>query len=110
MNILYFEIFAVLMLMLMNGIFSMSELAIVSSKKVHLQRMADEGSKAAKQALIFAENPSLFLPTVQIGITLIGIIAGAFSGATLADHLTDYLVAQGIGLTAPNSFPLPAWL
>ena len=97
MNILYFEIFAVLMLMLMNGIFSMSELAIVSSKKVHLQRMADEGSKAAKQALIFAENPSLFLPTVQIGITLIGIIAGAFSGATLADHLTDYLMAQGIG-------------
>ncbi len=92
----YLEITIILMLILLNGVFAMSELAIVSAKKVRLRRLADEGSKAAAQALAFAEDTGRFLPTVQIGITLIGILAGAFSGATLADYLTDDLVQRGL--------------
>ncbi|MGQ0527209.1 MAG: hemolysin family protein [Alphaproteobacteria bacterium] len=93
---LYIEIAIILALIVLNGIFAMSELAIVSSKKVHLRRLADEGSKAAAQSLDFAEDTGKFLPTVQVGITLIGILAGAFGGATLADHLTDYLLQFGL--------------
>lgn len=93
---LYLEIAVVLLLMLMNGILAMSELAIVSAKKVHLKKLAEEGSKAAAKALEFSENTGRFLPTVQIGITLIGILAGAFSGATIADHLTEYFMIFGL--------------
>jgi len=92
----YLEIAIILMLIVLNGVFAMSELAIVSAKKVNLRRLADEGSKAAAQALDFAEDTGRFLPTVQVGITLIGILAGAFSGATLADYLTDYLMGFGL--------------
>ncbi len=92
---LYLEILVVLVLIVINGVFAMSELAIVSAKKMQLRRLADEGSRAAAKALEFAEDTGRFLPTVQIGITLIGILAGAFSGATIADHLTDYLMQLG---------------
>lgn len=93
---LYIEITVMVALVLLNGVFAMSELAIVSSKKVHLKRLADEGNKAAAQALDFAEDTGRFLPTVQIGITLIGVLAGAFGGATIADHLTDYFMKFGL--------------
>lgn len=92
----YLEIAIMFVLILLNGVFAMSELAIVSSKKVHLRRMADEGNKAAVQALAFAEDTGKFLPTVQVGITLIGVMAGAFSGATLSDDLGGYLVRRGL--------------
>lgn len=92
----YFEISIIILLMLLNGVFAMSELAIVSAKKVHLRKLADEGSLSAKRALAFADDTGRFLPTVQIGITLIGILSGAFSGATLADYLTDYFTAMGL--------------
>ncbi len=92
----YFEILVIFLLLLLNGVFAMSELAIVSSKKMHLRKMADEGNVNAQRALEFAEDTGRFLPTVQIGITLIGILAGAFSGATLADYLTDYIIQFGL--------------
>lgn len=94
--IFYIEIAIIIILILLNGIFAMSELAIVSSKKVRLKRLAEEGSQSAAQALEFSENTEKFLPSVQIGITLIGVLAGAFGGAAFADPLTDYLVDLGI--------------
>lgn len=92
----YLELSIVLLLIVLNGVFAMSELAIVSAKRMHLKRLADGGNKAAAQALAFAEDTGRFLPTVQIGITLIGILSGVFSGATLGDYLTTYLTGLGI--------------
>ncbi len=85
------EIAIVFALVLLNGFFAMSEMAVVSARKVRLQAMADRGHKGAKMALELSDDPSRFLSAVQIGITLIGILAGAFSGATLADMLGDWL-------------------
>lgn len=93
---IYFELSVVLVLILMNGVFAMSELAIVSSKKVHLRQLANAGNKNAQRAIDFAEDTGRFLPTVQIGITLIGVLSGAFSGATLADYIIEYLEQFGI--------------
>ena len=83
------EILVIVLLIVVNGFFAMSELAIVSARRARLQLLADggRGAKGARAALELAENPSHFLSTVQIGITLIGIIAGAYGGATLAERL-----------------------
>ncbi|HET8725911.1 MAG TPA: hemolysin family protein [Alphaproteobacteria bacterium] len=85
------EILIVLLLTVLNGIFAMSELAVVSSRRARLKQMADAGSAGARTALRLIDDPGRFLSTVQIGITLIGIFAGAFGGATLADKLGDQL-------------------
>lgn len=87
MSSITFEILLILLLVLANAVFAMSEMAIVSSRKVRLQQMANQGDARARAALELAEAPNHFLSTVQIGITLIGILAGAFGGATLADKL-----------------------
>ena len=87
------ELAAVLFLILLNGFFAMSELAVVSARKIRLQQMADEGSRGARTALALQEDPSRFLSTVQIGITLIGVINGAVGGATLAERLSPVLDA-----------------
>ena len=71
-----------MLLFLLNGLFAMSELAIASSRKTQLQQWAEEGNDQAAAALRLAEHPNRFLATVQIGITLIGIITGFFGGAT----------------------------
>ncbi len=81
---LLFEIAIVLFLVLLNGFFAMSELAIVSSRRARLKPLADRGHRGAGRALRLAEDPTQFLATVQIGITLVGIVAGAYSGAALA--------------------------
>lgn len=93
---IYLEVLFILLLIIFNGVFAMSELAIVSSKKVHLKRLVDEGKKAARIAFDFSQDTGRFLPTVQIGITLIGVLSGAFSGATLAAPLTQYLEGLGV--------------
>jgi putative hemolysin len=85
------EILIILLLVLANGFFAMSEIAIISARKAHLQQLAKSGNAKARAALDLATNPDRFLATVQIGITLIGIFAGAFSGATIADKLGSYL-------------------
>ena len=85
-------------LIVLNGFFAMSELAIVSARRVRLQQRADRGSHGARVALELSDQPTRFLSTVQIGITLIGILAGAFSGATIAEELAAYLVEEGIAL------------
>lgn len=85
------EIIIVLLLIFLNGIFAMSEIAVVSSRKAKLQKMVNDGSKSAQAALELAKLPNRFLSTVQIGITLVGIFAGAFGGATIADSLSGKL-------------------
>lgn len=86
------EILIIIGLVLLNGIFSMSEMSLVSSRKFKLDNAKKKGSKGAKTALELSENPTKFLSTVQIGITLIGILLGVFSGENLTQNVTDYLV------------------
>lgn len=81
------ELSVVFFLILLNGVFAMSELAIVSSRRPRLAAMAEAGDRGAAAALKLKDDPSRFLSVVQVGITLIGILAGAFSGATLAAKL-----------------------
>lgn len=85
------EIFIILGLILLNGIFSMAEIALVSSRKARLEAQAVKGDKRARHALELAERPDTFLSTVQIGITLIGILTGIFSGEALKTKLVAYL-------------------
>src|SRR5262245_10320563 len=80
-----------LALFLLNGFFAMSELAVVSSRRIRLQHMAEQGKRGAAQALALANNPGAFLSSVQVGITLIGIFSGAFGGATLGARLGPLL-------------------
>ncbi len=94
-----YEILILVLLIAANGVFAMSEMAIVSARKARLQQAADEGDGGARAALALAEAPNIFLSTVQIGITLIGILAGAFGGATLANRIAA--AAGRIGWLAP---------
>lgn len=93
MEIILLEILLIFVLLLINGIFSMSELAVVSARRIRLQQAAEKGNRGALAALELAENPNRFLSTVQIGITLVGILAGAFGGATIAEILAEQLKA-----------------
>lgn len=86
----------ILALIALNGVFAMSELAIVSARTAKLQGLAESGSKGAAAALRLAQDPGKFLSTVQIGITLIGIIAGAYSGSTLGGPVGERLAALGM--------------
>ena len=85
------EIFILLGLFLLNGFFAMAEMAVVSSRRIRLQQMADEKRRGAAYALSLADNPGQFLSSVQVGITLIGILSGAFGGATLGARLGPML-------------------
>ena len=85
------ELLVLLALFLANGIFAMSELAVVSSRRSRLQQLADEGHPGAAAALGLVENPGRFLSTIQVGITLIGIFSGAFGEATLVAQLAPSL-------------------
>ncbi|MCH4541991.1 DNA-binding protein [Ochrobactrum sp. POC9] len=93
---MYFEIITVVLLTILNGVLAMSELAVVSSRPARLRVMADKGSRGARMAIELADNPGRFLSTVQIGITLVGILSGAFSGATLGARLSGWLLGQGL--------------
>ncbi len=90
------EIFIILGLILLNGVFSMSEIALISARKSSLTTDAKKGNKAAKAALKLAGEPDNFLSTVQIGITLIGILTGIYSGNTIAVLFTDWLLSVGV--------------
>ena len=85
------EILILLALILLNGVFSMSEIALVSARKARLETQANKGNKRAREALNLANNPDTFLSTVQIGITLIGILTGIYSGEKLTDDLVAFL-------------------
>ena len=90
---IFLEIMIILALILANGLFAMAEMAVVSARKVRLEQRVKAGDPKAATALKLAREPNRFLSTVQIGITLIGIFAGAFGGATLADELSGLIAA-----------------
>ncbi|HTK72673.1 MAG TPA: hemolysin family protein [Croceibacterium sp.] len=92
----WFDLAILAGLILVNGVFSMSELAIVSARTSRLRLAADKGSRAAKTALSLAHEPGKFLATVQIGITLVAVVAGAFSGATLGGPVAERLARLGL--------------
>lgn len=88
---IFTEILIIFALLLVNACFALSEIAIVSSSKPMLKQMIKQGDRRAEVALALAENPTRFLSTVQVGITLVGILAGAYGGATLAEKITPLL-------------------
>src|SRR5215211_7133228 len=90
------ELAIVGVLIIVNGLLSMSELAIVSSRPARLAALAEKGVSGSRRALALASDPGKFLSTVQIGITLIGVLSGAFSGATLGLRLTNALIELGL--------------
>jgi putative hemolysin len=100
MSITY-ELILIVILILLNGLLVMAEFAIVAAKKSRLQHKAEQGDKQAADALALAEEPTNFLSTIQVGITLISIVIGAFGGAAIAESLA--LVIQGIPPLAPYS-------
>jgi len=87
------EILLILLLILINGVLAMSEIALVSVRKTRLRERANRGDARAAAALGLADSPTRFLSTIQIGITLIGILAGAFGGATIAEYLEERLAS-----------------
>lgn len=95
---------ALVLLIVLNGVFAMSELAIVSARTARLKMAADKGSGGARIAMRLAADPGKFLSTVQIGITLIGIVAGAVSGATLGEPVGARLARFGLDEDTANNF------
>jgi putative hemolysin len=108
MTLVVIEFIVILLLLVVNGIFSMTEMAVVSSRKTRLRVMAASGNAGARTALALAESPNRFLPSVQFGITLVGLLAGAFGGITLAEQIATRLktfpllanYAEAIGVAA----------
>jgi putative hemolysin len=101
------ELVAVLVLILLNGLFSLSELAVISARRPRLRAMAEGGGRGgARAALALAEDPGRFLSMVQIGITLVGVLAGAFSGSALGGVLAAWLAGLGVprGVAEPLGF------
>jgi len=88
------EIILIFALLIANGAFAMAEIAIISSRKVRLQRKAEQGDERARDALLLANSPSEFLSSVQVGLTLVSIVTGALGGATLADRAGEWLQVQ----------------
>ncbi|WP_149541507.1 CNNM domain-containing protein, partial [Siccirubricoccus phaeus] len=98
------DLVVVLVLIVLNGVFALSELAVVSARRSRLRAMAEAGRPGASAALALAEEPGRFLSTVQIGITLVGILAGALSGSALGGRLATWLT--GLGLPVAVAEPL----
>ena len=93
---MFLEIAIVIVLVFCNGLLAMSELAVVSARPARLKVMAADGNKGAAVALKLAEDPGKFLSSAQVGISLIGVLSGAFSGATLGERLTEFLLSRGL--------------
>src|SRR5262245_43596076 len=93
---LLIELAIIVALILLNGLFALAELAIVSSRRARLQALVDREVVGSRRALALATDPGRFLSTVQIGITLVGVLSGAFSGATLGLRLAEWFVDLGV--------------
>lgn len=85
------EIFIIVLLLFFNGVLAMTEIALVSARKARLHQWADEGNNGARRALAMANEPNDYLSAIQVGITLVGIFAGAFAGATIAEEFAVHL-------------------
>jgi len=96
------EIAILLLLILFNGFMAMSELAVVSARPARLNGRREQGDRGAERALRLASDPGRFLSTVQIGITLVGVLSGAFSGATIGVRLSAWLIHLGVPVGIAN--------
>ena len=85
------EVAVVVVLIIVNGIFAMSEVALISARRVRLQHLAERGNTSARKALLLLQDPNNFLSTVQVGVTLVGVLSGAFGGATIAEKIAGFL-------------------
>ena len=97
------EIFVILALILLNGVFAMSEIALISARKSSLKSEASKGSKSARKALGLQDNPDRLLSSVQIGITLIGLLTGMFSGNKIATLLAHAAASSPIRTSSKHS-------
>ena len=105
---MFLEIAIVIVLILCNGLLAMSELAVVSARPARLKVMAADGNRGAAVALRLAEDPGKFLSSAQVGISLIGVLSGAFSGATLGERLTEFLLSRGLPDAAASTLGVGA--
>ncbi len=101
---LLIELAVIVVLILINGLLAMAELAVISSRRARLQILVDRGVAGSQQALALAEQPGKFLSTVQIGITLVGVLSGAFSGTTLGVRMGQWVLSLGV----PSAVAEPA--
>jgi putative hemolysin len=108
MSPINFEIFILLVLIIANGVFSLSELAIISARKIKLQQLANQGEAKARVALKLAESPNNFISTIQIVITLLAILTGAIAGQTIVTDLIVYIrfIPFLAGYSQPIAFGL----
>lgn len=97
------EAVIILLLILANGFFALAEIAIIAARRSRLKQSADEGNRAAQLALDLAQNPNRFLPTVQLGISLVGTAAAAFGGATLVEGFAETIRTGAPGWLADNA-------
>ena len=102
------ELTVIFLLLACNGLYAMTETALVSARRARLRQMADDGHAGAAHALKLLENPERFLSSVQIGITLVGVVSGAYGGATLAARLTPWLA--GVPALQPYAGALAFWM
>jgi len=106
MSNIYFEILAIILLVLANGFFSLSEFSIIASRKSRLKRYSQEGSKSAARAYKIHSRPESFLATVQVGITVVGTLAGVFSGMTIVNHIAPLIEKIPIDVISRSARPL----
>src|SRR5690606_33552481 len=98
------ELLVLLFLLITNGVFAMAEVALISARKSRLRELAEDGNKRAERALAEAQEPARLLSTVQVGITLVAVLAGAFGGGTLTERLQAWFLE--IELVAGIARPL----
>jgi len=103
MSSVFWEFAIIVVLILANGVFAAAEIAIINARKGRLQQLADEGDRGARTALELAADPNRFLPTVQVGITLLNMFAAAYGGVTLARQLAEWLAAFEPGWITRNA-------
>src|SRR4051812_14857830 len=104
MSAIFIEVIFIFLLIAANGIFAMSELAVVSARKARLRQLAERGDEKARIALDLANDPNRFLSNVQIGITLVSTLAAVFGGVTIGENLSAWL--RNFPSIAPYSEPL----
>ena len=97
------EILIIFGLILLNGLFALAEMALVSVRKIRLEAQANKGDRKARAALELANHPDKFISTTQIGITLIGILNGIFSGESIKGNLAAFLLTESTGMPASAS-------
>ncbi len=106
MDSLYLEILAILVLIIANGFFSLSEFSIIASSQGRLKRLAKEGKKSAGRALKIHSSPESFLATVQVGITFVAMLTGVFSGATLVEHIKPLIESVPVKIISGYARPI----